>query len=292
MTSSLAHRASVAAVAAIFVAACSTDGPVADVAGPQGPVYSQGTVHTGIVEVCLDAGAAPGNYNVVLSNPDIQPVDSIGESPETLTPGECYDALTRLEPADPNDNNVYPTGRITATVSREDGMGGTFTYVCFEDESGLCVTGTAGATNEVRGSENTFHGSSIAFFFVLDEVNGEGCTYTQGYWKNKGRDAAAEFDFDGGTDNGLDILKTPPKRGNAYIILAHQYIAAALNVQNGASMPGDVQSAFDAATAYFANADMNDPLDGGNYTKDEITDLAEILDQYNNGVLGPGHCDD
>lgn len=46
-------------------------------------------------------------------------------------------------------------------------------------------------------------------------------------WIGEGEGAKAEF-FDTG-DSWLDILKTPPE-GNAYFILAHQYIAAQLNV--------------------------------------------------------------
>ena len=116
-------------------------------------------------------------------------------------------------------------------------------------------------------------------------------------WKNKNAAITALYDFDGGTNNGLTVLQTAPK-GNPYYILAHQYIAAALNVAAGASMdnggPGtadDVLAAFQAATAYFAAASAASPLPSP-YTKDQIAALAAILDQYNNGLLGPGDCDE
>jgi hypothetical protein len=122
----------------------------------------------------------------------------------------------------------------------------------------------------------------------------EGCTLTQGYWKTHSEFGPAPYDdtwallgdgastpfFDSGKTY-YQILWTAPKKGDAYLILAHQYIAAELNMLNGASVPANVQTAFDAATDYF---------NGDSATKAEILGWTSILDQYNNGGFGPGHC--
>jgi hypothetical protein len=112
----------------------------------------------------------------------------------------------------------------------------------------------------------------------------EGCTYTQGYWKNHpsawpaGYSPNATFFFSGQT--WLEVLWTPP-RGDEYYILAHQYIAAVLNVANGATAPDSVQAAIDAATAYFQ---------GASASRDQVLAWADTLAQFNEGYLGPGHC--
>ena len=84
----------------------------------------------------------------------------------------------------------------------------------------------------------------------------------------------------------LSILRTPP-RGDAWIILAHQYIAASLNVASGASSPSSVDGALADASAFLlANC-------GGAAASaaPEAIALAELLDSYNHGAIGPGHCD-
>jgi hypothetical protein len=121
-----------------------------------------------------------------------------------------------------------------------------------------------------------------------------GCTYTQGYWKTHSL-AGPAGPYDDGWKNlagGLEqntiffnsgktwlaLWNTPP-RGSAYIQLAHQYMAAKLNVLNGASAPASVTSAIAAAEAYFTSGTGN------------ITGLASTLGSYNEGLIGPGHCE-
>ena len=98
--------------------------------------------------------------------------------------------------------------------------------------------------------------------------------------------------FFGSGQSYYEVLWTRPK-GNAYYILAHAYIAAELNFLNGAD-PSAAQAAFDEATDLF-NAYTPDYVAGlkgkaGNELRSQFIDLAEILDDYNNGLIGPGHC--
>jgi hypothetical protein len=88
------------------------------------------------------------------------------------------------------------------------------------------------------------------------------------------------------------ILDTPPKGGNAYIILAHQYIAARLNLAAGASAPASIINVLIQATAFFTSgADLN--TCSGSDCELQKT-WAGILDTYNNGQYpgAPGHCPD
>ncbi|NDK55141.1 hypothetical protein [Pontibacter fetidus] len=120
----------------------------------------------------------------------------------------------------------------------------------------------------------------------------KGCTRTQGYWKNHADPKKKQYDttwdnylnktFYNSGMNYLAVLNTSPK-GDAYIILAHQYIAAELNVASGASIPQDVLAAWNAATAYFKGETSP--------SRSELLAWAELLDDYNNGIVGPGHCD-
>ncbi len=84
------------------------------------------------------------------------------------------------------------------------------------------------------------------------------------------------------------MLNTSPQ-GNAYYILAHAYIAALLNIEAGA----DTTAAVDAALAYAAGFfTANNPTT--TLTKAQRNTAianAKILDDYNNGLTGPGHCD-
>lgn len=66
-------------------------------------------------------------------------------------------------------------------------------------------------------------------------------------------------------------------------------MAAKLNVLNGASAPQDVLDALADAEALFNAQGFGDTT----LTKAERTlalSYAVTLDQYNNGLIGPGHC--
>ncbi len=125
-----------------------------------------------------------------------------------------------------------------------------------------------------------------------------GCTLTQGYWKTHSRYGPAPYDdtwaligedtvFYLSVKTYYQVLWTPPQ-GNAYYNLAHQYIAAKLNILNGASTTPAVDSALTGAQAFFTTKNPTNTL-----TKAQRTQLlayAATLDSYNNGLIGPGHC--
>jgi hypothetical protein len=130
-----------------------------------------------------------------------------------------------------------------------------------------------------------------------DPVDDEdGCTLTQGYWKNhyegagqdgSNRDRAWPIDEDtelcGRT--WLDTLDVEP-RGDAFFILAHQSIAASLNVAAGAAAPADVSAALDEAFGLMEDCAIAEG------ERARAVELAGLLDDFNNGRVGPGHCGD
>lgn len=123
----------------------------------------------------------------------------------------------------------------------------------------------------------------------------KGCVRTQGYWGNKpdvvwpkGYSRDAQFFASGLT--WQQVLDSPT-RGDAYFILAHQYIAAVLNTASGASAPNSVRSVILAAGAWFASATPGTCVRGACQLQ---RSWASILDEYNNGEYpgGPKHCPD
>ncbi len=85
------------------------------------------------------------------------------------------------------------------------------------------------------------------------------------------------------------MLWTPPSGGNAYYILAHAYIAALLNVENGADTTASVDSAMTYAANFFVTYNPGNALTKS--VRQAAIAAAATLDSYNNGLIGPGHCD-
>jgi hypothetical protein len=56
-------------------------------------------------------------------------------------------------------------------------------------------------------------------------------------------------------------------------------------------VPSIVAAAIAGATTYFGKATPSNWSAGGAYSKDQLTGWADLLDGYNNGQVGPGHCD-
>jgi uncharacterized membrane protein YgcG len=159
------------------------------------------------------------------------------------------------------------------------------------------VFGLLTACNNLQGDGQLRRGDTEAT--SSSTTSGEtgeegGCVRTQGYWKNHSAlseqphnqiawpisESTAICD-----STWFDVLWTPP-HGDAWIILAHQYIAASLNVAAGASAAADVQAALDEA------GDMFDGCAIADGDRAHALELADMLDAYNNGTMGTDHCGD
>ncbi len=140
---------------------------------------------------------------------------------------------------------------------------------------------------------------SDSWTVVVDVPCGGGCTLTPGYWKTHSAYGPAPYDdtwalIGEGTPFFLSgqtwyqVLWTPPSGGNAYYILAHQYIAARLNILNGAASTPQVDAAIAWATNFFNTYTPSSHL--SKQLRAQVIAKAALLDAYNNGLIGPGHC--
>ena len=124
-------------------------------------------------------------------------------------------------------------------------------------------------------------------------VGGSSCTYTQGYWRNH-PDAWPVTSLTIGTVTyqaaELMAILDNPAQGNGLVILAHQLIAAKLNIANGAD-PSAVQQTVTDADAIIATL-VIPPIGNGYLPSGQTGNLIETLTQYNEGTIGPGHCND
>jgi len=140
-------------------------------------------------------------------------------------------------------------------------------------------------------------------FFEVVTPHTCGCTFTQGYWSNKpgvvwpvSRPQRNDLFFNSGLTY-QQIMDASVRGGNAYINLAHQYIAAELNVANGACAPQSVLDLLPASTGFFSGIAAGSSFCAANPTGCPLqVTWAEILADYNQGTgayaSNPGHCTD
>jgi hypothetical protein len=140
----------------------------------------------------------------------------------------------------------------------------------------------------------------------VDVPCANGCTLTLGYWKTHSEFGPAPYDdtwaqlpsgasttFFLSSQTWYQVFWTAPA-GNAYYNLAHQYMAAKLNMLNGASVPPEVQTAFDQATVLLGTYTPAQiaALKATNSIRKQFIALAGTLASYNEGSIGPGHCNE
>jgi len=87
----------------------------------------------------------------------------------------------------------------------------------------------------------------------------------------------------------LQILNRPAQ-GNGLVILAHQLIAAKLNIANGAD-PTAVQQFVNNADNMVGGL-IVPPIGNGYLSPSQTSELTDTLTEYNEGTIGPGHCND
>jgi hypothetical protein len=121
---------------------------------------------------------------------------------------------------------------------------------------------------------------------------GENCTFTQGYWKNHQSvwpASSLTLGSVGYTKAQLaNILVGWSIQGNGLVSLAHQLIAAKLNIAGGAN-PATIAATIADADALIGALVV--PPVGSGYLPPRLTSaLTQTLDDFNNGVTGPGHC--
>jgi hypothetical protein len=128
---------------------------------------------------------------------------------------------------------------------------------------------------------------------------GLGCTLTKGYWKQTFHDwpgmglypnqpTRYDIEFFDSHRSWQETLDAQPERGDPYIRLAQQYIAATLNRANGAAMPNNVREAYAAAAHWFSIP----PQERALISDELLNSWASLLASYNEGKQGVPHCGD
>ncbi|MGC9424178.1 hypothetical protein, partial [Vibrio sp.] len=281
-------------------------------------VPADGTVAVGAGDTCADTVVAitntyvPGCLNVTkrIDWQDAIPIDGVtfeicivGPSYPTGTePGACqratYPDTLKLEWCGliPGEYTIVETDPAITNPEHSD----RWEEVVITVSPTMVLAGDPCATATV---ENTF----IPY----------GCTLTWGYWKTHSEYGPAPYDDtwglldanDDGTYEGADeeffgtgktyyeILQTKEKGGNAYIILAHQYIATELTslMPDNEDLPDEIGLVLIEAADLLKEYEnqMNIPKRGPTAAdRARAIELASILDNFNNGLY-PGwkHCD-
>jgi hypothetical protein len=174
---------------------------------------------------------------------------------------------------------------------------GTFTYSRWIGPYDVCGDYTVENTASFVANDTGTTGSDSQTVTV--HVPCGGCTLSQGYWKTHSKYGPAPYD-DTWAKKGEDtvfhlsgqtwyqVLWTPPVGGNAYYILANQYIGAKLNMLNAAASTPEVNAAIAWATTFFNTYTPSSKL--SKTVRNTAVSYASLLEKYNNGYIGPGHC--
>lgn len=167
------------------------------------------------------------------------------------------------------------------------------------DESGVSADNTSeldpGTDYVVRVVAIDAAGAAASPFsataFVSTSAQVQNCTFTIGYWKNHTA-AWPVTSLTLGTVNytAAQILAilNESAGGNGLVILAHQLIGAKLSIANGAD-PTAANAAIASADAIIGGL-VVPPVGSDSVSPGSVNALATTLDNYNNGLIGPGHC--
>jgi hypothetical protein len=131
----------------------------------------------------------------------------------------------------------------------------------------------------------------VVISFTVVECS-SGCTLTQGYWKNHSDDwpvSGLTLGTVAYTTSELLSIYGAPVAGNGLISLAHQLIAAKLNIANGAN-PSAISGSITAADALIGSL-VVPPVGSGSLEPSATSALVTALTNFNEGITGPGHCE-
>jgi len=138
-----------------------------------------------------------------------------------------------------------------------------------------------------------FNGRNAPSFDFLDDVSVTlSCVRGQGYWKNHSDQwPVTQLQLGNNTYDQAQLLSIlqQPVRGNGLVLLAHQLIAAKLNIASGAD-GSCVQQTIADADALIGNL-VVPPVGAGSLRPGDASALADTLEDYNQGGLCSPSCD-
>jgi hypothetical protein len=205
--------------------------------------------------------------------------------------GPCAERWPLFQCTSPGDPGIWPrssSGRISFMVDYLNRMACEETHR-LTNVATLTESGYPGRAPQVRTA-------SASLLIVTDPCPpADGCTLTQGYWKQShhawpgpGQYEQLYFRhwpfFD--SERSWQVTFDTPARGDAYLILAHQYMAATLNIANGADAPDDIRAVRQAAANWFSLTSAERAL----VSRETLTQWADALARFNEGRAGVPHC--
>ena len=275
----------------------------ADVDCPSLTVPAGGALTCTYSACLLDASTRTNTATATLQNYDVDYLDG-----KTLSGTTDFSGMADVDFGNATKNDMDECINVSdslqgalGTVCKDDAPK-TFTYTRYVGSYLVCGDYTVDNTASFVANDSGATGSDGWTVNVhVPCVNG--CTLTQGYWKTHSSLGPAPYDDTWAQlSNGANtpfflsgkswyqVFWTPPA-GNAYYNLAHQYMAVRLNILNGADAAA-AQATLNSATTLFNTYTPAQVavLKSTNAVRKQFVNLAAILDSYNNGYIGPGHC--
>lgn len=291
------HALTAAAGAALLAACADTPMPTEAFNAPSLLVSSDDPVRTELW-VCVDGPAGTYSFGATFTEIVSASQDPTITSPFDLTAGTC--GLLATDPDARSDVDISETARPGNTQF----LSGSKTIISGAINVTPVITGptAVGAPPVLDIPVGLEHGAIVHLIYEAVPDEQEGCTYTQGWYKN------AQLDKKTGllkhpwpvnsltlgtvvyTEAQLRLILDAPVNGNGLISLAHQLIAAKLNIAGGAD---DTDIAADIAAAdALIGALVIPPVGAGYLAPATTSSLVDALTDFNEGTTGPGHCDD
>jgi hypothetical protein len=297
-THRLAAAASTAVLSLGVLIACSPDETTAPARVTLAPVVFDivGNPAAGQLEVCKQGTAATftvtfgGNFVAGQVTGGITPA---GGNSYTfgLTAGQCLTIYSR-----PVVAGVTLDPDVNATVVETAPVGGiTFVSVSTTTESGNPQSTNQGARSGTV-TWNMFHDARVTFVNSPPVVLG--CTYTKGWYRNKGNPDVIAVDGRTKADAQAIFIATPGKPNgvtwgddNNNLNLYQQLLAALQNLGGDAHAldgPPALDAAITAALAATGGTGKNITVAAGT----DVSGLISVLSSFNEGTLagGPAHC--
>ncbi len=324
-------RFGAAAVAILFAGACADHQPTAPgslAPRPQAPRFNVMSTVPGEVWLCPLGPAGSYSYSISVTIPanwtNPQPPGYSGtytaaqiaaaQGNQVLDKGAAFvlsnpGTCSRIFHVTASINYNYGAGTQDAirvvTITETGAPAGTsLDHIVSTWGNGGDVT-TLGPTANVQVSMNDFHGAVAAYWSVPT-----GCTLTIGYWKNhaglgRGNQADAVTPLLPvwlGTANGLkstnvttnvqavSILGYDDDASNGIVKLKGQLLGAKLNIKAGA-FGGAAAATILSSDGFLATHNEADWSGLSDTQQAQVLAWKDALDSWNNGLVGPPHCD-
>lgn len=199
-------------------------------------------------------------------------------------------------PGEASSFALGPNESITVEIGDLLGESGVATTDWRSEWGGELEYGTQYVFCAFANASPTVYQSAFTDNFEDVTLQTQDCTFTQGYWKTHPSAwpaACLPMQLGNNFYTQAELLQifNQPVAGNGAISMAHQLIAAKLNTCQGAN-PAAVSACITAADALLAGCGGNliPPLGGCNIAPATTSANTQCMDNYNQGITGPGHC--